>query len=314
MDLLDLYHKSLRHPIDADEEEWVREVIEEYPYFSLPYYLLARKSGDQEEVFIAATHSPDRSLLRNYMEGRSIFQVPVPPQKEQPKVILRKNRSVEKELAYAEHDHNMLFSLLDFEQLSNKANNPNELLSIYPSAPKRKIDEFTNTKVKELSVRYLHLFPNIKGEIRLRLGKKQKISKQAVDLMQSKSQKPISFSKNTQSKPKRVIPQTPSSNKVKPKRQDSKPPVSEVSGMLDKFLQNRPSPKEMLARASSMPDENAVDSISRDDEMVTETLAKLHVRQKNYKEALKIYYKLRLLFPEKSAYFDGQIEQIEQKI
>ncbi|MFA8450366.1 MAG: hypothetical protein ACEPOW_06710 [Bacteroidales bacterium] len=51
-----------------------------------------------------------------------------------------------------------------------------------------------------------------------------------------------------------------------------------------------------------------------DDELVSETLAKIHFEQGNYHKALSIYKKLSLLESEKSAYFADQIENIRKRL
>ena len=50
------------------------------------------------------------------------------------------------------------------------------------------------------------------------------------------------------------------------------------------------------------------------DELVTETLAKIYIDQMLYHKAISTYKKLLLKFPEKSRYFADQIEMLERKI
>ncbi|MFV0376860.1 MAG: hypothetical protein ACK5JD_06100 [Mangrovibacterium sp.] len=47
-------------------------------------------------------------------------------------------------------------------------------------------------------------------------------------------------------------------------------------------------------------------------EFVTETLAKIYIRQGMYKQAILAYEKLSLKYPEKNIYFAGQIDEVKQ--
>lgn len=65
---------------------------------------------------------------------------------------------------------------------------------------------------------------------------------------------------------------------------------------------------------SSLPDfdvEERKYSGDDSDQFCTETLAKVYVEQEFYDEALSIYQRLILLYPEKSAYFASLIENIK---
>jgi tetratricopeptide (TPR) repeat protein len=50
------------------------------------------------------------------------------------------------------------------------------------------------------------------------------------------------------------------------------------------------------------------------EELITDTLAKVYLKQGLYDEAIKSYEKLILKFPEKNSYFAGQIENIKKLI
>lgn len=90
----------------------------------------------------------------------------------------------------------------------------------------------------------------------------------------------------------------------------------EADGLVNEFLVQLPEigPPE-FSKNREEPEEHraARESLERtEDDFVTETLAKLHLKQDNQAEALRIYELLRLRFPEKSAYFEAQIKKINQ--
>jgi len=81
--------------------------------------------------------------------------------------------------------------------------------------------------------------------------------------------------------------------------------------LIDRFIKNSP----RISRSKSdfyNPVDYAQKSEIDKDNIVSETLAKIHLTQGSYEKAIKIYEKLILTVPEKSSYFARQIEKIKQ--
>lgn len=55
-------------------------------------------------------------------------------------------------------------------------------------------------------------------------------------------------------------------------------------------------------------------SVQEDDDLVTETLAKIYANQGNYEKAIKAYKKLQLKYPEKKVYFAAQINALKNNL
>lgn len=92
--------------------------------------------------------------------------------------------------------------------------------------------------------------------------------------------------------------------------------VPDKDELVNRFLASPPSRpgKQPAEHSSKSLTSEGSESLQSDQNLATETLAQLHLRQNHPEEALKIYRQLRLRYPEKSVYFDAQIEKVKQHI
>jgi hypothetical protein len=82
--------------------------------------------------------------------------------------------------------------------------------------------------------------------------------------------------------------------------------------IIERFIHTEPQIKPLSA--DKLDNENKAKKSSEDqDELVTETLARIYIDQMLYHKAIATYKKLVLKFPEKKLYFAAQIEQLEKK-
>ena len=89
---------------------------------------------------------------------------------------------------------------------------------------------------------------------------------------------------------------------------DKKSPLQDKMSIINQFIEN--DPKISPVKQS----ENTFNQIKFDDytdELMTETLAKVLVKQKKYKKAIRAYKILSLKYPEKNVLFATQIEKIK---
>jgi tetratricopeptide (TPR) repeat protein len=88
--------------------------------------------------------------------------------------------------------------------------------------------------------------------------------------------------------------------------------ATKLNPIIEKFIQNEPQinrGKAVEYAAGNM----AKESLEEDVNLVTETIAKLYVKQGKLDKARKAYKKLIELYPEKSVYFAGQLKNLNKK-
>ena len=107
-------------------------------------------------------------------------------------------------------------------------------------------------------------------------------------------------------------------------RQSKKPSDSDKKEynlqLIDRFIQDNP--KLLIQNKTQIKDhkqktsnENLAAPFTQSpNSLMTETLAKVYLQQKNYKKALQAYHILILKYPEKSGFFADQIKAIEKLI
>ncbi|MDX2191420.1 MAG: tetratricopeptide repeat protein [Bacteroidota bacterium] len=94
------------------------------------------------------------------------------------------------------------------------------------------------------------------------------------------------------------------------------PDINEQASIIQKFIEVNPSISrfENVLPADSGKIDLSQKSTVEDEELVSETLANILLKQEKYKKAIEIFEKLMLKYPDKSAYFAAQIQQTRLKL
>ncbi len=82
--------------------------------------------------------------------------------------------------------------------------------------------------------------------------------------------------------------------------------------IIDQFIEKKASLRPIKPGQEPEPIDRSGKSSELDDELITDTLAKIYMAQGFYSRALEAYQKLSLKFPEKNSYFAAQIEEIKK--
>jgi len=96
-------------------------------------------------------------------------------------------------------------------------------------------------------------------------------------------------------------------NKLENKKSES---IDEKFNLIETFL-NNPSKieKENFPKNT---DDISIKTLTSENELMTETLAKIYLKQKKYVKAIEAYKILSLKYPEKNAFFADQIKKIKK--
>lgn len=122
--------------------------------------------------------------------------------------------------------------------------------------------------------------------------------------------KPLGFSKDDKHSFNEWLKLTtakPIQREEKPKKAVS--PKEEKFKLIDKFLQENPKIDPTVQQST---EDLAKPFTTTSEHLMTETLAKVYIQQKNYKKAIQAYKILILKNPKKSGFFADQIQAIEK--
>lgn len=92
------------------------------------------------------------------------------------------------------------------------------------------------------------------------------------------------------------------------------PEKSVGTDLIEKFIHGGSTVGSLAELTSATGKKLSEQSEKIGEELITDTLAKVYLKQGLYDEAIKSYEKLILKFPEKNSYFAGQIENIKKLI
>ncbi|EDP71600.1 hypothetical protein FBALC1_03912 [Flavobacteriales bacterium ALC-1] len=294
----------LQHPeaITASQAGNLSSAINEYPYFQ-PLRALYLKGLKQKDSYkynnalkITAAHTADRSVLFDYITSDVFNQNEVSQHIKQNSEVIKSievfavddisvNRSVTIDDALKEHIK-ATEGVLDPNLFKAKA-----MPKIKPQESKIE-DSIIAVDVK-----------NITPEKKLKIGKPLEFDK-------TESHSFTEWLKITSFKPI-VRDEVESETEIENETQHlSTTPFRNKLAIIDKFISENPKIKPISDNAPKPKLVNNDDPIS--DSLMTETLARIYLEQKNYDKAIQSYKILSLKYPEKSSFFANQIKLVEE--
>lgn len=267
-------------------------IIEKYPYFQSARALQLKglKSQDSyrynDALKLAAVHTTDRDILFEYITSENFIQNEISQN------ILQQDESLTEVQVEAE--------------------------DLTEQVAQEKEEQFKSEQQKAEAILNPDLFKK-KAESKESAAAASKTDPTNVD-----PNEPLEFTekdtysfaewlKLTQAKPIDRSAEESTHEKEHPKNEK----IERKFELIDKFIQERPKISPTTTSKDSPPKEtiNLVDAYTQaPDSLMTETLAKVYLQQKNYKKAIQAYKILILKNPEKSGFFADQIRAVEKMI
>lgn len=273
---------DLLHHYSGSSSQEATEVISlcnEYPYSQVLQTLAARVSKDhnldnqQHLLQSAAVYSTDRSVLKEIMS--TVYQA----------VVTKESLTVSKE-SVAEVTLTKNVSSATIQQTIDSIDYAEEVMQDLKTLKKLKVN-----------------FETLASGLGIPLETPNEVPAKVA----SKRKPPIRTKKVAEPLTDPLIEDIKTKKKIDPES----PKTKEQIEIIDQFIKAQPTIKP---KANATPPSDLTDVVSGEfaDNVVSETLAKILIRQGKKDKAIEVYKKLIWKFPQKKVYFAAQIEELKK--
>ena len=280
--------------ITVDQITDVRSIIDEFPYFQSARAMYLKGLKDQEsfkynqELKTTAAYTTDRSILFDFITSDIFLQNEISEH-------IKRNTEHLKDIEVKDiEDISIQNSIHVDEALRQhiKDTEPTIDPELFQAIPRPIIQENTNPII-EVDTQNIEKSPEQVLEVGKPLEFNKRETHSFAEWLKITSFKPII-------REDREIENQPIEKDAKAKKFD----------LIDKFIEANPKIQPVKKDA---PLHNLAQSESlKSDSLMTETLARIYVEQKNYSKAIQSYKILSLKYPEKSGFFADQIQAIKE--
>ena len=283
----------LQHPqnITVSQIDDVKSIINEFPYFqsARAIYLKGLKNQESfkynQELKTTAAHTTDRSILFDFITSEEFLQNEI-------SLHIKQNIEHLKDIVVSDiEDISIHKSVVIDDALKQHIKDAEPVLD--PALFEPKIESITpQESIIKVDI------PNIQKtpEETLEIGKPLRFEKNEVHSFGE-------WLKITSFKP--II------REEEKKLEESSPNVKEKRfNLIDRFIAAKPKIQPIKKDVSTFNIANA--QMIQPEALMTETLARIYMEQKNYNKAIQSYKILSLKYPEKSGFFADQIQAVKE--
>ncbi len=281
----------------------LKAITEEFPYFqsARALYLKGLKSKESfkynQELKTTATYTTDRSILFDFITSEVFIQNEISQ-------FIKQNTANLKDITVDVEDISINKSVSIDDALKQQIKDTTGVLDPELFQPKIKPTEIANFKLDQT----------------IEIEESTEANKEQVDISPDdilKLGKPLQFHHNethsfnewlklTRFKPiERVV-----DNDLEKSSDLADLEREKKFNLIEKFIIDNPKlkPEKITTKNTNLAEQQMIQPES----LMTETLARIYVEQKNYKKAIQSYNILSLKYPEKSGFFADQIKAIKK--
>ncbi|TAJ12964.1 hypothetical protein DMA11_10715 [Marinilabiliaceae bacterium JC017] len=310
------FFNLINHPEDLceDTRQPLQEVVDEYPYFQAARMLLVKNLHTTDnirynaELRIAAVHIHDRAHLYNLINNHTKS----PTKAYKPKELIPQStaEAIELEIKTDTIKEEKAESNIDITSsttaVTSKAKAVNDFFEV----------EETTEALDGTAIDFSYLSKRQPAKPAPSQTSKRHFPK--IDLpdtsgyLLESTPKKVSFEENRSFsdwlgviRKQNIVADAPV----------SKPLQKRKNQIIDNFL-NLEQPKIVPTHPKETIEQKDISEQSSNysEDLMTETLASIYLKQKHYNKAINIFQKLRLKYPEKNVYFANRIKEIEKLI
>ncbi len=316
--------------LTTEEAEELAVLSEVFPYSQAIRNLAVRGAqinnlpDKQKQLNLAAVYAADRSILKALISSPKLSRHALPYKK-----VVQKKEPIAKEPIAKEPIAKEPIAKKEEVELKETKATPSPLPDTKPvTATKEKQDEITKTEAKPIPIPSTGFEPSklsgdeLLDELTHDLKKLKELKQNfevaisnfdahdtapKVEAMDKKAEDKVPKAKKT-GKATGIIAEIKSTKKkIKP----SDPKQKEQLEIIDKFIKSKPSfGKKEVNDASRDTTDLSENSSVFSDNIVSETLVEILIKQGKKEKAVEVLKKLIWKFPQKKAYFAAQIEEL----
>ena len=298
----------LQQPQTVSQEQTnaLSGIIEEFPYFqsARAVYLKGLKNKESfkynQALKQTAAYTTDRSILFDFITSESFNQNEISD-------YIKQNTAYINNLDVTAEDISVNKSVTFDDDLDTHIKATKEIINPELFQPKIEVKEIAKFNKDEVETEDQK---EKTPEKVLNIGKPLEFNKTEThsfnEWLKLTSFNPIKRNEDT-SEDTFIEEETNNTSESEPEQESDRDKKFEL---IDKFIASNP--KLEPAKTSGKKQNLAKDRMIQPEALMTETLARIYVEQKNYKKAIQSYKILSLKYPEKSGFFADQIKAIEQ--